>query len=40
MRSDECEAKLGVFFVVASVSEIESVAEFLEAWVFDAAVFS
>src|SRR5205814_3077931 len=33
------EAKLGVFFVVAGVGEVPSVAEFLEAGIFDAAVF-
>src|SRR5947199_9418920 len=33
------EAKLGVFFVVAGVGEVVGVAEFLEARIFDAAVF-
>ena len=33
------ETELSVFFVVAGVGEVESVAEFLEARVFDAAIF-
>jgi len=33
------EAELRILFVIAGVGEVKSVAEFLEAWVFDATIF-